>query len=239
MQYRPYDPIARYMSPPLGPLMAGVAMAGAGISAMGTLAGGANAAAMGRASAGEATFEAAQDRLNASSDMAAASQRMQVTQQKTNLTLGTATARAAASGINAGVGSAVENTGQIAQKGRYAAALDLSNGENAAAGELDKAQAQDYQSSLDLIGGQAAQKAATYSALGTLAGGGASAYKAFSANPPAGGQLRPRPSGQAARATRCTRNWARSCKNHSHRSPNVIAPSRSRRSARDCAISPG
>jgi hypothetical protein len=165
-------------------IMAGVSAAGAAASAAGTLAGGANSAAMGRAQAGEATFESAQDRLNASSDIAAAQTRMFQTQQKTNLLVGSATARAGASGINAGVGSAAENVGEIGQKGRYAAALDLWNGQNAAAGDLDKAQAQDYQSSLDIIGGQSAQKAATFSALGTLAGGGSSAYKLFSQNPP-------------------------------------------------------
>lgn len=164
-------------------VMAGIAAAGAATGAAGTIAGGANSAAMGRAQAGEATFEAAQDRLNASSDIAAAQRRMIDTQTKTNLLIGSATARAGASGTNAGVGSDAENTGEIAQKGRYAAALDLWNGQNAAAGDLDKAQALDYQSTLDKIGGNAAQTGATYSAVATLAGGGSSAYKLYS--PPA------------------------------------------------------
>jgi hypothetical protein len=168
----------------MGISMGAMALAGAATSAAGTIAGGANSAAMGRAQAGEATFEAAQDRENAASDIAAGQRNMINSQQKTNLLIGSATARAGASGVNAGVGSAAENVGEIGQKGRYAAALDLWNGQNAAAGDLNKAQAQDYQSSLDLIGGQAAQKAATYSALGTLAGGGSSAYKLFSQNPP-------------------------------------------------------
>jgi hypothetical protein len=120
--------------------------------------------------------------LNASSDIAAAQTRMFQTQQKTNLLIGSATARAGASGVNAGVGSAAENVGEIGQKGRYAAALDLWNGQNAASGELNKAQAQDYQSTLDKIGGDAAKNASVYSALGTLAGGGTSAYKLY--NPP-------------------------------------------------------
>src|SRR5277367_5224329 len=76
-----------------GPLMAGVALAGGAMSAMGTLAGGASAASMGRASAGEATFEAAQDRMNAGADVAASQLRMQQTQFKTNQLTGTATAR--------------------------------------------------------------------------------------------------------------------------------------------------
>src|SRR5258708_4227925 len=109
MQYRPYDPIGRYMSPLLGPLMAAVALGGAAASAMGTIAGGQNAAAMGRAGASEATFEANQARINASSDIAASQRRMFGTQEKTNLLLGTAQARGAASGIDVGTGSAAEN----------------------------------------------------------------------------------------------------------------------------------
>ncbi len=104
MQYRPYDPIAplHVAAPRPGDGWSGVG--GAALSAAGTIAGGNSAAAMGRRMAGEATFEAAQDRLNASSDIAASQRRMIDTQQKTNLLIGSATARAGASGINAGVG---------------------------------------------------------------------------------------------------------------------------------------
>jgi hypothetical protein len=166
-----------------GPLMAGVALAGAAASAMGTIAGGANAAAMGKAKAGEATFEANQATMNAGGDIAASQRRMFDTQQKTNLLTGTATARAGASGVDAGVGSAAENVGEIQQRGRYAAALDLWNGENAATGELNRAAGLQYQSTLDEIGGKEQQDASYYSAAGTLAGGGSSAFKLYGENP--------------------------------------------------------
>jgi hypothetical protein len=163
-------------------------LGGAVGSAMGTIAGGQSAAAMGRAAGAEATFESAQSKINAGADVAAGQRRMMETQQKTNLLTGTATARGAASGVDVGTGSAAENVGEITQRGRYAAALDLWNGENAAASDLNKAAALDYQSKLDVMGGRMQQQASLYSAAGTIAGGGASAYKLWPqppAQPPA------------------------------------------------------
>jgi hypothetical protein len=164
---------------PVSATMAAVSMAGSAASAAGTLAGGASAAAMGRAKAGEATFEANQATMNAGGDIAASQRRMFDTQQKTNLLTGTATARAGASGVDPGTGSAAENVGEIQQRGRYSAALDLWNGENAATGELNRAAGLQYQGTLDEIGGKEQQDASYYSAAGTLAGGGASAYKIY------------------------------------------------------------
>jgi hypothetical protein len=184
MQYRlKTDFWAKYAAlavfDPVSATMAAVSMAGSAASAAGTLAGGANAAAMGRAKAGEASYEAAQDTANAGADIASSQRRMFDTQLKTNLTSSTATARAAASGIDAGTGSAAENVGEIQQRGRYSAALDLWNGQNAASGELNRAAALQYQGTLDEIGGKEQQDASYYSAAGTLAGGGASAYKIY------------------------------------------------------------
>jgi hypothetical protein len=168
----------------MGISMGAMALAGAATSAAGTLAGGANAASMGRAKAGEASFEAQQATMNAGADVAAAQQRMMQTQQKTNLTIGTAQARAGASGIDPGTGSAAENQGEIAQRGRYAAALDLWNGQNAASAEMNKAAGLQYSGLIDVIGGKEQQTASDYSAAGTLASGGASAYKVYNAGGP-------------------------------------------------------
>jgi hypothetical protein len=177
--WRKYAEVAVF-DPTGGLLTAGLTLAGAGMGAAGTIAGGANAKAAAQGASQEAQFQAAQSRINASSDIASAQRRMFQTQDKTRLLIGSATARAGASGIDAGTGSAVENTGEIAQKGKYASALDLWNGENAASGDLNKAQADQFQSTLDLIGGNAAQTASLYSAAGTIAGGAASAYKLYS-----------------------------------------------------------
>jgi hypothetical protein len=188
MQYKlPTDMLAKYLSPPCDPIsatMAGLSLAGSAMGAAGTLAGGANAKAAAQGQSQEALFQAAQSKINAASDVASGQRTMFQSQQKTNLLASTATARAGASGVDAGTGSAVENVGQIAQRGRYAAALDLWNGQNAAAGDLNKAQADQFQSTLDLIDGNAAQQASLYSAAGTIAGGAASAYKIYSPNAP-------------------------------------------------------
>jgi hypothetical protein len=162
-----------------GPLMAAGALAGTAMSAMGTIAGGNNALAMGRAQSQEALYQSKQAQINASTDVAAAQRQAFQIQQKTNLLIGSATARAGASGTDPGVGSNAENVGQIAQKGKYATLLDIWNGRNQASAELNRAQAATYRSALDIIGGQAAQKASVYSAAGTIAGGAASAYKLY------------------------------------------------------------
>jgi hypothetical protein len=169
---------------PVSGTMAALSVAGAGLSAYGTIAGGNNAKAAGQGASNEALFQAAQDRANAGADVAASQQRMIQSQQKTNLLISSANARAGAGGVDAGTGSAVEDEGQIAQRGKYASALDLWNGENAATGDLNKAAADQYQSTLDLIGGNEAQTASMYSAAGTIAGGAASAYKIYSPNAP-------------------------------------------------------
>jgi hypothetical protein len=177
--WRKYAEVAVF-DPTGGILTAGLAAAGAGLGAAGTLAGGANAKAAAQGQSQEALYQAAQSRINASSDIASAQRTMFNSQFKTNALISTATARAGASGVDAGTGSSVENVGQIAQKGRYAAALDMWNGQNAASADLNKAQADQYQSTLDLIGGNEAQQASVYSAAGTIAGGAASAYKLYS-----------------------------------------------------------
>jgi hypothetical protein len=188
MQYHlPTDMWSKYASlaafDPVSMTMVGLAAAGGGLTAAGTIAGGANAAYMGWAQAAEAGFEANQARLNAGADVAAAQQRMMQTQLKTGLTTSAATARAAGSGLNAGVGSAVENVGEIGARGRYAAALDLWNGQNAAAGDLNKAQALQFQGALDILGGQAQQNASYRTAGGqfasTIASAGSSAYSKY------------------------------------------------------------
>jgi len=109
---------------------------------------------------------------------------MFATQQNTSLLIGTAQARGGASGIDTGTGSAAENQGEIAQKGKYAAALDLWQGQNQATAEMNKAAGLQYSRLVDAMGGNAAATAADYSAVGTLASSGASAYKIYSPNGP-------------------------------------------------------
>ncbi len=53
------------------------------------------------------------------------------------------------------------------------------NGQNAASGDLNKAAAAHYSGLVDAIGGEMQQKASYFSAAGTLASSGASAYKLY------------------------------------------------------------
>jgi hypothetical protein len=168
--------------------MAATAVAGGGLTAAGTIAGGNSAAAMGRAQAGEASFEAAQSRYNAGADVAAAQRKAWETNQNTNLLISKARATGAAGGVNVGAGSAVENQGDITQRGRCSAALDLWNGQNAASADLNKAAGEDYTGAVDVIGGQMAQKASYLTAGGqlmtTIANAGSSAYQLYNKPPP-------------------------------------------------------
>jgi hypothetical protein len=166
--------------------MAAAAVVGGGLTAAGTIAGGNAAATMGRAQAGEARFEADQARMNAGAAIAASQRRMFETQNNTNLAISKARAFGAAGGVNIGTGSALENQGAIEQRGRYAAALDLWNGQNQATAELNKAAGLDFSGAVDVIGGRMAQEGADLSAGGqfmtTIAGAGSTAYKMY--NPP-------------------------------------------------------
>ncbi len=169
-----FDPIVT-------PMLLATSVVGGGLTAAGTIAGGNSAAAMGRAQAGEASFESAQARMNAGAVLAASQRRMFETQQNTGLLVSKARATGAAGGVNIGTGSALENEGQIEQRGRYAAALDLWNGQNAASGELNKAAGLDYSGQIAIMGGKMQQDASRLTAAGqfasTIAGAGATAYK--------------------------------------------------------------
>ena len=169
--------------------MAAAAVVGGGLTAAGTIAGGNSAAAMGRAQAGEAKFEADQARMNAGAAIAASQRRMFETQNSTNLLVSKARATGAAGGVNVGTGSALENEGAIEQRGRYAASLDLWNGQNEATGQLNKAAGLDYSGLVDVIGGRMAQQGADLSASGqlmtTIAGAGSSAYQMYNKPLPA------------------------------------------------------
>jgi hypothetical protein len=169
------------------------AVVGGGLTAASAIAGGRNAAAMGRAQAGEASFEATQAKFNAGADIAASQRRAFETNNNTNLLISRARASGGAGGINLGAGSAVENQGEIGQRGRYSSALDLWNGENQASAELNKAAGLDYTGLVDVIGGKMAQQGADLSAGGqlmtTLAGAGSSAYQMY--NKPLAGSTTP------------------------------------------------
>ncbi|HMA70536.1 MAG TPA: hypothetical protein VKP67_03455 [Xanthobacteraceae bacterium] len=198
MQYFPYHPLRKYTSPLFDPLSTtaaalatlgggsaatGGAMAltgiGAGISAVNTIEGGEYAAQAGRMKQAEANFEADQDVANAAGETAAAQRQGIDVSRKAEMLRSSAVADAAASGVNAGAGSALSNQAQIAARGRYQADMDLWSGQNQATGLLNRAAAKRYEGELDLLGGEEAQRASTLNALSTIAGGGASFMRMY------------------------------------------------------------
>lgn len=162
-----------------GLLTAGLALGGSAMSAAGTLMGGNAAAAYGRMQQQAEQFQATQDRMNAASDTAAGQRKMFETKLQADLTQSKSVANAAAGGVTTTTGSPLATQAQIGSRGHYEAALDLWNGQNAATADINKAAAADFTGQMDAIGGQMQQQASVYSAFGTLASGGASAYKLY------------------------------------------------------------
>ena len=179
-----------------GVLTSGLALAGGAVSALGTLAGGSNAAQLGQMRQGAAEFEATQDTMNSAAEIAAAGRRGIETSTQASLVGSRARATAAAGGVNAGTGSPLSNEAQIASRGRYAAALDLFNGQNAATADLNRAAAAHYTGTMDLMGGEMAKEGSEFAAAGTLASAGASAFRMYgmrNGGDPYGGGYAPRP----------------------------------------------
>lgn len=111
---------------------------GGGIKAAGTLASGEAAKDAGELRAGQL-------RQNASQAIASGQRQMFDTQDRTKQAISTSTARAAASGVAADVGSPLENTGELAQRGGYQALMDMFNGESAASGLRNQASVAEWE----------------------------------------------------------------------------------------------
>jgi hypothetical protein len=140
-------------------------MAGSmGASALGTIAGAKGQQLAGAAANQSAQFSAAQRLQNAGQSIASSQRTMLDTQQRSRLLQSTAIARAGGSGVNAGVGSPVEDVGAIAKRGSYSAAMDLFRG-------MSNASGLENQAAGDIFSGQAAVKGSQLSAAGTIAGG--------------------------------------------------------------------
>jgi hypothetical protein len=182
MQYSPYNPWRKHTSPPFDPLSttaAALSAVGTGISAANTIAGGSYAAQAGQMKQAAANFEADQDVTNAASETAVAQRQAIDVNQKANLLRSSAVANAAASGVNAGAGSALTNEAQIAGRGNYQSRMELWSGQNQASGSMNQATAKRYTGYMDLLGGQEAQSASSLNALSTIAGGGASFLRLY------------------------------------------------------------
>lgn len=158
---------------------AGSQVVGGGLSAMATLAGGNSAKQAGQLQQQADEFKAKQAEQNAGMAIAGAQVKMFDTQLRTAQAISTSTARAGASGVDAGTGSAVENVGQLAKRGSYLASLDLYNGESTATGLLNEAKGYRYSGDIAVLEGEEKQKASELQALATLAGSSGSAFKMY------------------------------------------------------------
>lgn len=177
LQYRLADVAA--FDPTGGILTAGLMMAGGAMAGAGTLAGGAAAAQGGRMAQAAANFQADQVRMNAGQAIASSQRTMLDTQLKTNLAISGSRATAAASGVNVGEGSAVENQGELAKRGSYLALMDLFNGRSAATGLENEAAGIRYTGAIENLEGQEKETASYLAAGGTLAGSAGSALSSY------------------------------------------------------------
>lgn len=164
---------------PISATAIGLAVAGGATSAMGTLAGGSAAKQAGLAQQQADEFKAKQAEQNAGLAIASSQVRMRDTQLKTGLAESTSTARSAASGVDAGVGSADTNVGDIAKRGGYLASMDLYNGEVTASGLLNEAKGYRYSGEVAKEGGEAAQTGSYLAAGGQFLSSAGGAYKLY------------------------------------------------------------
>lgn len=143
-----FDPVRKYSLVPgagvvvfdPGTLMVGSMAAtaiGGALSSEGTLA-------SGSAAKTSADFKAAQLKQNAGQSIASNQRQALDTQQRTNLAISSATARAGASGVAADTGSPVADVGAIAQRGSYQALTQMFNGESTATGLENEAAGDEY-----------------------------------------------------------------------------------------------
>lgn len=149
-----------------GTLMVAATVAGGAIKGMSTLAGGKAAAQAGQMQQTEANYQAAQLNQNASQALASSQRQALDTTQRTNLAISTATARAGASGAAADVGSAVANSGELAQRGSYQALTDMFNGESKASGLENEASGVRYTGDVEAYEGEEKEKASYLAAGG-------------------------------------------------------------------------
>lgn len=148
----------------LGSSLAASAVGGA-ISASSTLAGGRMANQVGQVTQQALTAEGA-------SALASSQRQALDTAQRARLAISSSTARASASGVNAGTGSPAENAGDIAKRGSYQALMDMYNGES-------RQQALDFEGQEAAWEGQQKQSASRLAAAGTLAGSAGSMLRMY------------------------------------------------------------
>jgi hypothetical protein len=167
---------------PLSMTAIGLSVAGGALSAGGTLAAGNTAAQAGKLEKAAADYKATQLRQNAALAIRGGQVQAADTELKTKAAISSSTARAAASGVDAGVGSPATNVGEIAKRGSYLASMDLWRGRSQASGLLNAAQAATYEGDVAELEGEEKKKASYLAAAGTLAGSAGSSLGTYAKN---------------------------------------------------------
>jgi hypothetical protein len=161
-------------------LSKGATGAGGALSAASTIAGGNFAAQAGQMQKTASYAKATQLEQNAGQAIASSQRQMFDTQQRTRLAMSTARARGASAGVDVGVGSPAANQGELAGRGSYQALMDMFNGQSAATGLDNQANAARYEGDVAEIEGEAKQSASYLAAAGTLAGTAGSMTSTYS-----------------------------------------------------------
>lgn len=151
--------------PLLLPLALASTVASTVIGAAGSISAGKNAEAMGR-------YQREEYQQQAQAATAIGQRSMLEDRRKTGLVESSLQARAAGNGGTATSGTALGLASDIAGRGEYNALMDLSQGENQAAGLTNQGEAAAY-------GGKIAKIGDMYSAAGTIAGGVGSFAKTY------------------------------------------------------------
>ena len=139
---------------------------GTAVSAAGAMAAGQNAQAMGN-------FQQQEYAQQGENDIATSQRKMLEQQRRTQLVQSTLIARGAGNGENTSVGSDVKLSSDIAGRGTYNSLMDLSQGQNAAAGLTNMGSAAKYQ-------GDLTDAMAPYAAIGDVASGASSMFSTAS-----------------------------------------------------------
>jgi hypothetical protein len=109
---------------------------------------------------------------NAAQATASGQRKMLDTQDRTRMAESTITARAAAGGVDAGVGSPASDVGDVAKRGSYHALMDMFNGQSEAVGLMNQGNAEEWT-------GAVKQSQAPLAAAGTLAGSAGSMFQQY------------------------------------------------------------
>ena len=161
-------------------IMMGISALGTAVSAMGTIAGGNAQLQAGQSQQMAYDFRAKQEEQAAQQARAEAQRTALDKRREGRFMQSKLIARAAMGGGGVDDPTTLNLGGDIAGRSEYDALIEMYKGENRARGLEDSAAADRMSGQAALAGGQAAQSASRYSAMGTIIGGAGSIFRTYS-----------------------------------------------------------